>query len=337
MANRTNKQGAKKSGKKSATKAAAKKSAGKSSAETAAEKLAALRRSPPPHVLKEPESPMPAQHIEKPGLEAELELKPRYEAPHYKGSGKLRDRVALITGGDSGIGRAVAVLFAREGADVAIVYLPQEQVDADGTREAVEREGRRALLIPGDVRESAFCRDAVEQTVKEFGRVDILVNNAAFQQHQDSIEELTEEQFDRTFKTNIYGYFFMAKAALAHMKRGAVIINTGSITGLEGSKELLDYSATKGAIHAFTKSLAQSLVERHIRVNCVAPGPVWTPLNPSDKEAKDVAEFGSDTPFKRPAQPEEMAPAYVFFASEADSSYITGEVLTLLGGDTTAG
>jgi NAD(P)-dependent dehydrogenase (short-subunit alcohol dehydrogenase family) len=229
------------------------------------------------------------------------------------------------------------VLFAREGADVAIVYLAEEQVDADETRAAVEREGRRALLIPGDVRDSAFCREAVGRVVSEFGKLDILVNNAAFQQHQDSIEDLTEEQFDRTFKTNIYGYFFMAKAALAHMKRGAVVINTGSITGLEGSKELLDYSATKGAIHAFTKALAQSLVERRIRVNCVAPGPVWTPLNPADKEAKDVAEFGADTPFKRPAQPEEMAPAYVFFASEADSSYITGEVLTLLGGDTTAG
>jgi NAD(P)-dependent dehydrogenase (short-subunit alcohol dehydrogenase family) len=327
MANRTNKQGAKKG-----AKAASKKSTKK-----AAPKKSAAKRSAPPRVLKEPESPMPAQHIEKPGIEAELELKPRYEAPHYKGSGKLEGRAALITGGDSGIGRAVAVLFAREGADVAIVYLPEEQVDADETRAGIEREGRRALLIPGDVRDSAFCREAVERTVNEFGRVDILVNNAAFQQHQKSIEDVSEEQFDRTFRTNIYGYFHMAKAALARMKRGACIINTGSITGLEGSKELLDYSATKGAIHAFTKSLAQSLVERRIRVNCVAPGPVWTPLNPSDKEAKDVPEFGADTPFKRPAQPEEMAPAYVFFASEADSSYITGEVLTLLGGDTTAG
>src|SRR5215212_7777636 len=280
----------------------------------------------------------PPQHQRRqPGRQYKMRPQPKSGTSDYKGSGKLRDRVALITGGDSGIGRAVAVLFAREGADVAIVYLPQEQVDADETRAAVEREGRRALLIPGDVRESSFCRDAIGQTVNELGKLDILVNNAAFQQHQESIEDVTEEQFDRTFKTNIYGYFFMAKAALAHMKRGAVIINTGSITGLEGSKELLDYSATKGAIHAFTKSLAQSLVERRIRVNCVAPGPVWTPLNPSDKPAEEVAEFGADTPFKRPAQPEEMAPAYVFFASEADSSYITGEVLTLLGGDTTAG
>ena len=337
MATSKKKQGAKKGVSKSAKKGAAKKSAVKSETETAAEKLAALRRAPPPGVLKEPESPMPAQHIEKPGLEAELELKPRYDAPHYKGSGKLKDRAALITGGDSGIGRGVAVLFAREGADVAIVYLPEEEVDAEETRAAVEREGRRALLIPGDVREPAFCREAVEQTVNEFGKLDILVNNAAFQQHQKSIEDLSGEQFDRTFKTNIYGYFFMAKAALARMKEGAVIINTGSITGLEGSKELLDYAATKGAIHAFTKSLAQSLVGRRIRVNCVAPGPVWTPLNPSDKPAEEVAEFGADTPLKRPAQPEEIAPAYVFFASGADSSYITGEVLTLLGGDTTAG
>jgi len=351
MANSTNKRGAKEGGSKSAKKAGAAKKAAKSpaksaakssaasesTAKSAAEKLAALRGSPPPRVLQEPESPMPAQHIEKPGLEAELKLKPRYEARHYKGSGKLLDRVALVTGGDSGIGRAVAVLFAREGADVAIVYLPEEQVDAEETRAAVEREGRRTLLIPGDVRESSFCQEAVGRTVEEFGKLDILVNNAAFQQHQKSLEDVSDEQFDRTFKTNIYGYFYMAKAALGHMRRGAVIINTGSITGLEGSKELLDYSATKGAIHAFTKSLAQSLVERRIRVNCVAPGPVWTPLNPADKSAKEVAEFGADTPLKRPAQPEEMAPAYVFFASEADSSYITGEVLTLLGGETTAG
>jgi NAD(P)-dependent dehydrogenase (short-subunit alcohol dehydrogenase family) len=286
---------------------------------------------------EEPMSPMPAQHQEKPGLESKLRPRPEYEAPLYKGSGKLQDKAAIVTGGDSGIGRAVAVLFAREGADVSIIYLPEEQSDAEETRAAVEAEGRRALLIPGDVRDSGFCREAVERAVREFGKLDILVNNAAYQQHQEGLEDVSEEQWDRTFKTNIYGYFYMTKAALPHLKKGAAIVNTGSITGLEGSKELLDYSATKGAIHAFTKSLAQNLVERRIRVNCVAPGPVWTPLNPSDKSAKDVAEFGADTPFKRPAQPEEMAPAFVFFASEADSSYITGEVLTLLGGDTTAG
>ena len=286
---------------------------------------------------QQPKSPMPAQHQEKPGLEAKVTPKPEYEAPLYKGSGKLQDRVALITGGDSGIGRGVAVLFAREGADVAIVYLPEEQEDAEETERAVEREGGRALLIPGDVRDAGFCIEAVEQTVDEFGQLDILVNNAAFQQHQEKLEDVSDEQFDRTFKTNIYGYFYMAKAALNHLRKGSCIINTGSITGLEGSKELLDYSATKGAIHAFTKSLAQNLVEKGIRVNCVAPGPVWTPLNPSDKPPEDVAKFGADTPMKRPAQPEEIAPAYVYFASEADSSYITGEVLTLLGGETTAG
>ncbi|HYY99204.1 MAG TPA: SDR family oxidoreductase [Pyrinomonadaceae bacterium] len=341
MATKKNKQGAKKGGSKSAKKGvaakkAAKSAAGKSAGKSAARKGAA-KRTAQPRVLEEPESPMPAQHVEKPGLEAELELKPRYEAPHYRGSSKLNNKAALVTGGDSGIGRAVAVLFAREGADVAIVYLPEEQRDAEETREAIEREGRRALLVPGDVRESRFCREAVERTVEEFGKLDILVNNAAFQQHQESLEDVTEEQFDRTFKTNIYGYFFMAKAALERMEEGAAVINTGSITGLQGSKELLDYSATKGAIHAFTKSLAQSLVERRIRVNCVAPGPVWTPLNPADKPAEKVAEFGKDTPLRRPAQPEEIAPAYVYFASEADSSYVTGEVLTLLGGETTAG
>src|SRR5829696_2226934 len=219
MATKSNKQGAKKGASKSGSKGgSAKKSAEKSAAKSAAEKLAALRAAPPPRVLEEPESPMPAQHLEKPGLEAELKLKPRYEAPHYRGSGKLADRAALITGGDSGIGRAVAVLFAREGADVALVYLPEEQVDAEETRRAVEGEGRRALLIPGDVRESSFCREAVGRTVEEFGRLDILVNNAAFQQHQETIEELSDEQFDKTFRTNIYGYFYMAKAALAHMK-----------------------------------------------------------------------------------------------------------------------
>ncbi|HEX3183534.1 MAG TPA: SDR family oxidoreductase [Pyrinomonadaceae bacterium] len=287
--------------------------------------------------LEQPKSPMPPQHQPKPGVEAELDPRPNYLAPLYKGADKLKDKVALITGADSGIGRAVAVLFAREGADVAFTFLKEEQRDADETKRAVEAEGQRAISIEGDLTDPKFCRQAVERTVDEFGKLDILVNNAAFQQHQKSIDDVTEEQWDRTFKTNIYGYFHMTKAALPHMEEGSAIVNTGSITGLEGSKELLDYSATKGAIHAFTKSLAQNLVERGIRVNCVAPGPVWTPLNPSDKKAEDVAKFGADTPMKRPAQPEEIAPAFVYFASEVDSSYVTGEVLTLLGGETTAG
>jgi NAD(P)-dependent dehydrogenase (short-subunit alcohol dehydrogenase family) len=231
----------------------------------------------------------------------------------------------------------VAVLFAREGADVAFTFLKEEQRDADETKRAVEAEGQRAISFEGDLTDPKFCKEVVERTVDEFGKLDILVNNAAFQQHQESIDDVTDEQWDRTFKTNIYAYFHMAKAALPHLREGSAIVNTGSITGLEGSKELLDYSATKGAIHAFTKSLAQNLVERGIRVNCVAPGPVWTPLNPSDKKAEDVAKFGADTPMKRPAQPEEIAPAFVYFASEIDSSYVTGEVLTLLGGETTAG
>ena len=287
--------------------------------------------------LDEPKSPLPPQHQAKPGKESELTPRPNYQAPLYKGAEKLKSKVALITGGDSGIGRAVAVLFAREGADVAFTFLREEKEDAEETMHAVEAEGRKAFSIAGDVRDPKFCRKVVERTVDKFGKLDILVNNAAFQQHREKLEEVSEEQWDRTFKTNIYAYFYMTKAALPHLEEGSAIVNTGSITGLEGSKQLLDYSATKGAIHAFTKSLAQNLVERGIRVNCVAPGPVWTPLNPSDKQAEDVAEFGSDTPMKRPAQPEEIAPAFVYFASEVDSSYVTGEVLTLLGGDTTAG
>ena len=286
--------------------------------------------------LKEPKSPFPPQTQEKPGLEAKMKPRPRYDAPHYRGAGKLEKKVAIITGGDSGIGRAVAVLYAREGADVAIVYLPAEQTDAEETKRAVEKEGHRCLLIAGDVTSAAFCRDAVEKTVKEFGRLDILVNNAAYQQNHDSLEEISDEEWDLTFRTNIHAYFYMAKAALKYLPAGSAIINCGSITGLQGSKKLIDYASTKGAIHAFTKSLAQNLVERHIRVNCVSPGPIWTVLQPVSKPAQEVAEHGQDTPMQRPGQPEEVAPAFVFFASEADSSYITGEVLTLLGGETTA-
>ena len=284
-----------------------------------------------------PQPPFPKQTQPRPGIEAKMTPRPAFMAPEYHGAGRLEGKVALITGGDSGIGRSVAVLYAREGADVAIVYTKEEQRDADETRQAVEHEGGRCLLIPGDVRRSEFCERAVEQTVSELGRLDVLVNNAAYQEHQKDIADITDEQLERTFTTNIFGYFYMARAAIPHMKPGSTIINTGSVTGLEGSAQLLDYSSTKGAIHAFTKSLAQMLVDKKIRVNCVAPGPIWTPLNVADKGASEVAQHGEDTPMSRPGQPEEVAPSYVFFASNADSSYITGEVLTLLGGHTTAG
>lgn len=279
---------------------------------------------------------MPPQEQPRPGNESKVDPRPQFLAPDYKGSEKLKDKVALITGGDSGIGRSVAVLYAREGANVGIVFLPEEKTDAEETAKYVENEGGKCLLIPGDVKDPEFCKKAVERTAAEFGTLDILVNNAAYQHHQESIEDITDEQFDETFRTNIYGFFYMARAALKYIREGGAIVNCGSITGLEGAKELLDYSATKGAIHAFTKSLAQNLVEKGIRVNCVAPGPIWTPLNVADKDAKDVAKHGADTPMKRPGQPEEVAPAFVFFASNADSSYITGEVLTILGGETRA-
>lgn len=278
-----------------------------------------------------PVPPFPKQHLPKPGKEAVLDPEPMYDAPFYKGSEKLLDKIAVITGGDSGIGRAVATLFAREGADVVVVYL-DEHGDAQTTQQAVEAEGRRCITVAGDVTDADFCREVIEQCVEQFGGLDILVNNAAFQLHAMDIEEITEEHFDATLKTNLYGYFHMARAAVAHMRKGGVILNTGSVTGLKGSKHLLDYSTTKGGIHAFTRSLAGQLLERGIRVNAIAPGPVWTPLNPADKEAEDVTKFGADTPMKRPAQPEEIAPAYVFLASAHCSSYITGEILPIIGG-----
>ena len=291
------------------------------------------KKSPNPMQAGQREYPtrFPAQHLAKPGSEKDLDQAPMFEAPGYQGSDKLKDMVALISGGDSGIGRAVAVLYAREGADVAIVYL-DEHDDAKDTKRAVEAEGRRCILIPGDVSDAGFCKDAVETTVGALGHLDILVNNAAFQEHENDIEKLSDEHFDRTLKTNLYGYFYLAQAAIPHMKPGSSIVMTGSVTGLQGAKELLDYSMTKGGIHAFARSLSSHLIDRGIRVNVVAPGPVWTPLNPADRPAKEVAKFGSQTAMKRAAQPEELAPAYVFLAAPCCSSYITGEILPIIGG-----
>ncbi len=292
-----------------------------------------------PQIQNEPKPPFPKQHQEGVGLESKLKPRPRYQAPLYKPAGKLTGKAALVTGGDSGIGRAVAYLFAREGADVVINFLPQEQSDADETQRAVEAEGRKCVQIPGDLTDAVFCKKLIERTVKELGQLDILVSNAAHQNRKPSLEEVSDEEFDRTFKTNVYAYFRLVRAALPHLKPGAAIIVTSSETALAGSKQLPDYSATKGAIDALTKVLAQQLVEKGIRVNAVAPGPVWTPLNPSDAGAtpEKVAKFGSQSPMKRPAQPEELAPAYVFLASDADSSYITGQVLRVMGGETSAG
>ena len=278
-----------------------------------------------------PAPPFPKQHQKKPGEEYRLDPAPMYDAPFWKGSGKLEGFAALITGADSGIGRAVAVLFAREGADIVICHLDEDR-DAEETRKAVEAEGRRALVLAGDVADPAFAKMAVDETVKAFGRLDVLVNNAAFQQHVPDFADITVEQFDRTMKTNLYGYFHMAQAAVPHMKPGGAIVMTGSVTGIMGNEMLLDYSLTKGGIHAFARSLGTHLAPKGIRVNVVAPGPVWTPLNPADRDAEGTSGFGSGTVMGRPAQPEEIAPAYVFLASPQCSSFITGEVLPIIGG-----
>jgi NAD(P)-dependent dehydrogenase (short-subunit alcohol dehydrogenase family) len=272
----------------------------------------------------------PPRPLDRTEHEAELVPAPRFLAPDYRGSGKLEGRVALITGADSGIGRAVAVLFAREGADVAVAFHTSVE-DAQQTRRSVEDEGRRCLLLQGDVRDSAWCEQAVQRTLDQFGRLDVLVNNAAHQAHAQRLEELDDQRLQETFDTNLGGYFRMARAALPHMKPGSSIINTGSVVGLRGSEKLLDYAATKGAIHSFTMSLAKNVVDRGIRVNAVAPGPVWTPLNAADLPPDKLARFGRDTDMKRPAQPEELSPAYVFLASPACSSYVTGIVLPVTG------
>jgi NAD(P)-dependent dehydrogenase (short-subunit alcohol dehydrogenase family) len=259
-----------------------------------------------------------------------MKPRPKAEDEKHRGSGKLQDKVAIITGGDSGIGRAIAVAFAKEGADVAIVYL-EEHKDANETKRLVEENGRSCLLVSGDVGQEEFCRKAVEQTVKALDKIDILVNNAAEQHPQESIEKITEKQLEDTFRTNIFSFFFMTKAVMKHLNKGSAIINTTSVTAYKGSAHLLDYSSTKGAITAFTRSLSQALADKAIRVNAVAPGPIWTPLIPSTFSPKEVETFGSDVPLGRPGQPEEVAPSFVFLASD-DSSYITGQVLHPNGG-----
>lgn len=297
------------------------------------ERSAAPDDTPSTGARPQPTPPMPAQHLRKPGNESDLDPRPQFMAPEYHGSNKLKGMTTLITGGDSGIGRAVAVLFAREGADVVIVYL-SERGDAMETCKHVEHEGARCLTISGDVSDSAFCVAAVQKTVDAFGRLDVLVNNAGFQQHAHSLTDISDDHLEQTLQTNICGYMNMTRAALAHMSSGASVINTGSKTGLFGSAELLDYSATKGAIHALTKSLASNLIERGIRVNAVAPGPVWTPLNPADKERDQITGFGAGSAMQRPAQPEELSPAYVFLAAPCCASYINGAILPVLGGPT---
>jgi NAD(P)-dependent dehydrogenase (short-subunit alcohol dehydrogenase family) len=282
----------------------------------------------------QPQQP-PQHQDQQPGIESEMTPRPQAEDRDYRGSGKLQGKVALITGGDSGIGRAVAIACAKEGADVAIVYL-NEHSDAQETRGLVEKEGRRCIAIAGDVGDEAFCQQVVQDIVRELGRLNILVNNAAEQHPQDNIANITSAQLERTFRTNIFSFFYMTKAVLPHLREGSAIINTTSVTAYRGSSHLLDYAATKGAIVAFTRSLAKALVGQNIRVNGVAPGPVWTPLIPATFPAERVATFGADVPMQRVGQPEEIAPSYVFLASD-DASYMTGQILHPNGGEVVNG
>ncbi|WP_046215576.1 SDR family oxidoreductase [Paenibacillus wulumuqiensis] len=278
-----------------------------------------------------PES-LPPQHQEKqPGIESEMTPRPQFEAPEYKAAGKLEGKAAIITGGDSGIGRAVAIYFAKEGADVAILY-KDEHNDAEETKALVEKEGRKCVTIAGDIGDESFAKSAVEKAVAELGKLDILVNNAAEQHVQKSIEDISAEQLERTFRTNIFGMFFITKAAMPHLHSGASIINTTSITAYRGEPVLLDYSSTKGAILSFTRALSMNLAEKGIRVNGVAPGPIWTPLIPASFDEEKVEAFGQSQPMKRPGQPEELAPAYVYLAS-SDSSYVSGQVIHVNGGE----
>lgn len=292
-----------------------------------------------PLIHSEPKPPFPAQHQRAPGLESKLDPAPLWHGRRYKSAGKLTDKVALITGGDSGIGRAVAFFFAREGADVAISYLPEEQSDAVITQRSVEALGRKCLLLPADLSRAPAAAKLVKDTLNEFGQLDILVSNAAHQSHKPSLAELTDAELALTFQVNLFAFVQLARAALPHLRPGAAIIATSSVTGILGTEGLPDYSSSKGAINALVKTMAMDLIERGIRVNAVAPGPVWTPLNPSDagKTAKEVAVFGAKVPMKRPAQPEELAPAYVFLASDGDASYITGTILQVMGGETAGG
>lgn len=273
---------------------------------------------------------LPPQHQPEPGTEGIMHPRPAYRGEDYKAAGKLDGKVAIITGGDSGIGRSVAVLFAREGANVTILYLDQHE-DAEETRRVVEAQGRRCLAIAGDVAQESTCSKVIEETLSTFGQLDILVNNAAEQHPQKRFEDISQQQWEKTFRTNVFGMFQMTQAALPHLGDGAAIINTASVTAYKGNPMLIDYSSTKGAIVSFTRALAMHLADRGIRVNGVAPGPIWTPLIPSTFDADEVAEFGSSVPLKRPGQPEEVAPAYVYLASR-DASYVSGQIIHVNGG-----